>query len=532
MKRRCGELIVVGCVLLGSTVALGECPTIDFENLAVGTAVTTQYSGVVFAVTPQTCEGIPQLFMRIANPGGGASSGTKGLKIDGGCPDFSDDFLVMTFTRGQREVRFNVGDWGTTYTVRVYSGAVGGVPFLTQSVVTGAPGNVGVFRSVRVKPSAAQPDIKRIEIQGATSTFEAIDDLQFDIDETPPTADITAPAGSPAGIETCACGLVAVRGVACDEDGVYGHDTLEYRASGAATWTQVGSVTSPLCDEGTLYNWNTAPAGITEGYYDLRLTVENRCELSATDVSTVYVDKHFSLTGAEVRSPANGAVLGGDVCFDGTVWDRCFENYTVMAHPSAGGAFAAVDPAHPSYTATVINDPFAVWHTSGAVADGSYVTRVHAEDVCGNTAEVMRTVTIDNTAPTAVISTPSDCDYVEGVMQIRGTVSDANLEGWSLAYSGGDAVGWVTISAGNGSIGAGGLIGNWDTTLLRHCAYTLRLRVVDKAVLNCNGSSRHEKEDYISVNIGYAGDFDADDDGDIDLIDYGAFQDDFTGPLP
>ncbi|UCF34169.1 MAG: hypothetical protein JSV78_02460, partial [Phycisphaerales bacterium] len=67
-------------VLVLGTTTLAECPSIDFEDLPLGTAVTTQYAGVTFSVEPQSCGGEPTLYMRIANaPPGGTSSGTKVL---------------------------------------------------------------------------------------------------------------------------------------------------------------------------------------------------------------------------------------------------------------------------------------------------------------------------------------------------------------------------------------------------------------------------------------------------------------------
>ncbi len=70
----------------------------------------------------------------------------------------------------------------------------------------------------------------------------------------------------------------------------------------------------------------------------------------------------------------------------------------------------------------------------------------------------------------------------------------------------------------------------WDTTGLPACAYTLRLRASDSAVLNCNSAIRHHTEYHVSVNVGFCDAFDGDNDGDVDLIDYGGFQDAFTGP--
>jgi hypothetical protein len=96
---------------LSPLAALADCPPIDFEDLAVGTAVTNQYPGVTFSVLPQSCNNAPTLHMRIANAlPGGTSSGAQALEIDTGCPDFSPDYLRMRFEDLQRQVSFYVGE--------------------------------------------------------------------------------------------------------------------------------------------------------------------------------------------------------------------------------------------------------------------------------------------------------------------------------------------------------------------------------------------------------------------------------------
>ena len=58
----------------------------------------------------------------------------------------------------------------------------------------------------------------------------------------------------------------------------------------------------------------------------------------------------------------------------------------------------------------------------------------------------------------------------------------------------------------------------------------LRLRVIDRAAVSCDDP--HVTEYYAAVNVGMCGGFDTDSDGDVDLVDYSAFLNDFTGPLP
>ena len=522
--------IAASALAVLSARAVAQCSIIDFENLGAGVPVTTQYDGVTFSVQPQSCGGNPTLYMRVvANPAGGTASPTRCIRIDEGCPSFSDAYLRMVFDELQSDVSFVLGDWATTYTVRAYSTASGGLGLLSSTpVVVGGVGAVGIHRFVRVTNAGGM--IRRIEVEAAVSNFEAIDDLAFGHDDTAPIAEIEAPL-----YEACSCGTVPVRGRACDPDGAYGSDKLEYQRVDAAVgspWTLVGSFTSPQCTpNGLLYNWNTAPAAIADGLYYLRLTVVNACGLTSTDQTVVYVDKGFSLNGAHVRSPAANALVGGAVCFDGTVWDHCPGTYTVKYRPAGAGIFAPVEPLVPSYPGWVINDPFASWNTrSGAasVADGDYDVEIRGTDQCGNTAAVTRTITVDNTLPTALITSPVSCAYRCGVIAVNGTATDAHLRNWILDYTGGAAHGWVTIAEGAGPI-AGGLLANWNTAGLVSCDYTLRLRVHDDAVIDC-GPWTNAAEYMVSIHVGpYA---DCNGDGVLTVADFGCFQTAFLLPCP
>ena len=519
--------LATALVLALGTTAPGECPSIDFEDLSVGTAVTTQYPGVTFSVEPQSCGGEPTLYMRIADaPPGGTSSGAKVLQIDVGCPEPSTDYVRITFDELQDEVSFTLGVGtgaaGSSVDVRYLGDGFGEIDTLF------AESGGGVHRLVRVVPGDGWSGIRGIEIESPISEVEVIDDLTFEVDSTPPLVDIDAPA-----YEACACGVVTITGIVCDDDGEYAQDKAEYRPVNAAPdepWQPIGSCTGAfceVCEADFLYSWNTD--ALPHGFYFVRLIATNACGLEASDVTVVYVDKQFDIVS--LRSPQDGDIVGGDnVCIDGTVWDyRCFDAYGVEYRPAAGGPWSDVD--EPLYTERVMTDPLAHWDTIGTgVADGEYVLRVGAIDDCENTAMVTHNITIDNTAPTAEITEPVNCEYVEGVVQVRGTVDDAHLASWSLQYTGGTMTGWSpSIASGDAPI-IDGLLGEWDTTELPPCAYTLRLRVTDQAIVNCDDP--HRTDYFVSVNVGSCGDFDTDDDGDVDLGDFAAFQEAFTGPLP
>ncbi|RJP38608.1 MAG: hypothetical protein C4547_04320 [Phycisphaerales bacterium] len=310
-------------------------------------------------------------------------------------------------------------------------------------------------------------------------------------DDTPPLVSMTAPAP-----ESCACNVVPINGSVSDPEG-YGGDVLEYRRTDQNNWTQAGSNNNER--NGLLYNWNTA--GLPTGLYFVRVVAENTCGLSSSAVSIVYVD-HDSFSGLEMRAPGEGQILAGTACFDGTAWDRCFDEYQVEYQPGGGGQFNPVDPNNPVYNTTVINDPLAQWNT-GTVGDGNYRVRLTGLDICGNTGAIQKNVVVDNTAPVSVISAPQECVCLTGQVTVTGTADDANLAAWSLQYTGGDAHGWVTIASGNAPV-INDTLGVWNTDGLRPCAYTLRLIVTDKANVNCTGNT-HRTDDYVSLNVGDCG---------------------------
>jgi hypothetical protein len=388
---------LVTILIAGATAAFvaggarGQCTTIDFENFANGTEITTQYAGVTFSAPPGSCGGMGSVKMVIVQPSGGTSSGTKSLGIQTGCPDFSPDHLRMVFDEPQRVVSFTMGEQvstGITFTVAAYRSndtLIGG-----DSMVVGE----GVHRLVSIGDAEGTAQIARIEVEALGGFFECIDDLSFNADPTPPEVRIDSPAYG-----DCLCGpTVTLTGITCDDDGGYDRDLLEYRPVGAAPgtpWTFVQEyVGTPVCTAGSLYTWDVS--AIAHGRYYLRITAFNDCGMSASDVIDVFIDKTFGTVA--VTSPVEQEEVCGVVTMEGTIDDHCgacFVEYTVkyaqMGHPES---LVPVDPAHPTYTTPVRNGTLAVWDTEalGVPTGGVYMLRFEGIDECGNSKLVDRLV--------------------------------------------------------------------------------------------------------------------------------------------
>jgi hypothetical protein len=336
-------------------------------------------------------------------------------------------------------------------------------------------------------------------------------------DSTPPIVSLTAPAQL-----SSVCNPAAITGTAYDPNG-FDQYVLAYSSNPNGPWTTITTSSTAVSSPGTLGSWNTT--AVPQGYYFVRLTAANTTGMETSVTSMVYVDKQFDTV--QLRSPVAGQILGGGVCFDGTVSDANgtvpINNYKIEYAPlPAGSPFAAVDPANPQYTQMVQNDGLGAWQTASgpaAVADGPYRVRVTGTDHCGYTRSVSRDIIIDNTAPVAAITSPSACGAVgHGIVQITGSASDAHMAGWALQYSGGDSAGWVTIASGSSNVS--GVLANWNTAGLRPCAYTLRLVAGDAAGVNCSGNN-NQTEVHVSVNVGCAGDFNRSGDATVqDIFDF------------
>ncbi len=503
------------------------CRAVDFEDLAVGTVIPAGGSfatnGVLLhlnefywgvgSCTNSTMGG----FVRVED-GGMACGGGSELMVNNVNVEF-DYGVPLT------DLVIHFGEYGGNINLQV-NGQCVSVPNFSD-----LPPVVGGVMVLVDEPQPGQ-GCGRIALSGAIGSVSLggqelwIDDIECtpDVcadDKMPPVAKLDEPRPL-----ACVCEPVEIFGTATDDNFV--QYLLEYRAVTDPAWTTIATSMTPVVAD-LLGVWSTT--GLTQGRYLIRLTVQDACGFTETAVNLVWLGTVFD--NLTVREPDPGEVIGGNVCVDGTVWDSfCFDSYVVDYQVAGGSTWSPVDPAQPVYTSTVINDPMAHWNTIGSgIPDGAYTLRVVGSDDCGNMAREFIEVVVDNTPPVAVINDPTPCSYVEGIVTVVGTAADANLASWVLQYTGGDESGWVTINSSAGPV-SNGVLGEWDTSELRPCAYTLRLVVWDTATLNCNHTSRHRSEYAVSVNVGACGDFDTDDDGDVDLFDYFWFKDAYTGPLP
>lgn len=289
---------------------------------------------------------------------------------------------------------------------------------------------------------------------------------------TQPTVELTAPTSG------CVCDATPIVGTVADAGGAINSWRIDTSPQINGPWTPYatgsGSVTNATL---AALNTNLFP----ESRQFIRLSATNDIGLTAQAYTEISIDRFFD--AVSVTNLPSGGFIRGNYCVFGSISDSCSQNYRVDFN-NGSGPFTPINPAQPTYTGNIIKDTIANWNT-GALPDGSYTVRVQGTTACGNTSVVTRAVSIDNTPPVALITSPPPCSNVCGNIPIVGTAFDTNISGWSLQYTGGDARGWVTIASGTGNI-TNSTLANWNVSSLRRCAYVLRLVVVDRA-LDCSG---------------------------------------------
>ncbi|MFO0832444.1 MAG: Ig-like domain-containing protein [Phycisphaerales bacterium] len=476
--------------------------TVTFETLANNTSVSSQFFGLTFTTIYR--DGSANSTPRVVTLNNATASPTRCIEARGASSgDDSSDYIRIQFATLQKKVTldtgFRVGLAGPATTlIRIRSYTTANALIATQDVLA-VEDNCRTF--VQVGSDAGARNIARIEVETVTSggvpnaLYEYIDDINYEADLTPPAVNITSPTD-----DACVCQNVQVVGTSCESDGTYVEDSLEFSATPNGPWTLIATDDVNKCAAQVMYAWNASAQ--PSGYYYLRFHAINEDELETTVLRRVFLDR--TGPGLSVRSPVTGGIYGGNVCFDGTIENSpCGSpTSTIGWRPwGSAGAFTPIDPAQPTYVQSVVNDPFASWNTA-ARPDGDYELRMDATDQCGNTSSATRRVTVDNTAPLATITNPTSCQSLAGVVLVQGSVSDTNISGWVLQYTGGNAHSWTTIASGTTNVS--GLLGMFNTSGLPACAYSVRLIATDRAGVSCSGNT-HQTEYVTSVDVAQPG---------------------------
>jgi hypothetical protein len=146
-------------------------------------------------------------------------------------------------------------------------------------------------------------------------------------------------------------------------------------------------------------------------------------------------------------------------------------------------AFAVSPHGAGSWTSlgTASSSPFGVSWSTGPLADGLYDVRATAVDGGNNTGTDVKTVRVDNTAPTATLTQPGPGSTVGGTsVTLAATAADAGAGVASVTFqyrAHGSSGPFTDISTATGSPYAG----TWDVTGLGSGDYDVRAVVTDGA---------------------------------------------------
>jgi hypothetical protein len=378
-------VVAATSLVAAAGVAHAQCDPVDFEEFDPDTVATSIIPGVTITAPPGSCGGFGSVLPIVVDPIGNTSSGNRAVSLQAGCPDFSPDYLRLVFDEPQTFVEFTCGETvgtpGHDFEVRWYNSA--GARIHTDTFESGS----GIGRLVRY----AAADIRRVEIHETGDYFEAIDDLVFDVDTTPPTVEIDTPVHN-----TCVCGdaLVPIVGTVGDDDGDYQCDVLAYRrinADPGDPWVEMSTACGDF--SGTLHQFD--PRDLPDGGYYVRITGTNACDLTQSDVTVVRVDRSPpapALTGF-MGGGRDADTVCGTVEVLGVTDIPCrvcsVSSWVLEARPESGGSIVLA-----SGTGRVLCS-FGTWDTT-KVEDGVYRLDVIVTDTCDRVGTDSIYVTVDN----------------------------------------------------------------------------------------------------------------------------------------
>lgn len=203
----------------------------------------------------------------------------------------------------------------------------------------------------------------------------------------------------------------------------------------------------------TLFTLNTT--GLPDGIYTIKLLAFDLAGNDAETSITIIID-NMPPTAAIV-SPEENSFVSGTVNVTFNFSDDNLERATLLLDGKI--------------LSDVTDKTFHLWSTTQA-ADGDHILTLIVMDKAGNSETIERTVTVDNTSPTAEIREPTENAYLRDSHGVVIYGYDANLDVIELYVDGNLVTSWDV---------SGTHAYTWDTTALTDDAYTIRLLVKDKA---------------------------------------------------
>lgn len=134
-------------------------------------------------------------------------------------------------------------------------------------------------------------------------------------------------------------------------------------------------------------------------------------------------------TVSEIKKPADGTAVSGDVKVRGSATCPGFTHYT-LSYTSSGDPdnFTLIG----EYSVAVSNNKVLGTWQVGGLPDGDYVLKLEVFSSAGLVVQDQSQVRVDNTLPFVDILSPLTEDVVQSTFDVVGTATDANLTNWRL----------------------------------------------------------------------------------------------------
>jgi Bacterial Ig domain len=292
-----------------------------------------------------------------------------------------------------------------------------------------------VDRQVDNGPNASENDGKLFEITVPGS-------------DLPPTISITLPAEG-----ATVSGSVTIQATASDDDGV----TQVLFKDGA---TVIGTDTNGA--DGWATAWDTTP--VAGGSHTITATAIDTIGQMGSDSNNVTVDNVDSPPSVTITSPGDGTAVSRTVVVQATASD---DKGIAQVEFSVDGVSISTD--------TTSTDGWtASWVTSTAT-EGVHIITATATDTIGQTGSDSNNVTVDNTAPSVSMTSPTG-GTVSGTIPVVADASDVGGSGVAAVEFFVDGA-----SIGTDTNGLDGWSGSWNTVLVANGTYHLTAQATDAA---------------------------------------------------
>jgi hypothetical protein len=209
---------------------------------------------------------------------------------------------------------------------------------------------------------------------GNRTTSAAISVTTNNLDTTPPTVSITAPANA-----ATVAGTITVSANASDNVGVVG---VQFQLDGANLGAE--DTAAPYS-----VSWNTT--GVANGSHTLSAIARDAAGNKTTSTATVTVSNDTTPPTVSITAPATGATVAGTITVSATASDNV--GVAGVQFQVDGTNLGAEDTASPYSTS---------WNTNSA-SNGTHTLSAIARDAAGNKSTATVTVTVSNIPPTSAL---------------------------------------------------------------------------------------------------------------------------------